>query len=411
MLKWTYYSCKNWQWFLIPLIFLGFIGFLASCGKKKPPETLGIRLLEISGEWDASAYKKIIEDYAAANPELIVEVTAEAQNLESVADNPLKSISHTDVCLFPSLLIDSLTPLKSSFYPLSATSASFYPLLHEGYQKTETESWAIPLTFDPVLCIVKKGPIQSAGRSVPVEKWSSIRMASNELLGQDKPFPHIGFVRNGWRGLTDGFAALQLSYGYASHSIRDADKKELMDKRTLERYLGYSTNGLKSYFAPEDEPVSDLLVFDSLQAFLENESVFITFARLSDVESLPKDQQDQVVAGLIPSKNPSPVLPGYAVAASIPLSAQNPSRAKAFIQYLTENLAVIAKQTNTVAGKPSVESGRDFLSPDTYCIVRKNGKSIQKSDLIQVFNGEIPVKDCNQKWEEAYSIPEPEKNN
>lgn len=393
------------------LIFFSLVFTFVSCEKKQvppPQENFGVRIVSIPGQIDAEAYKSVIAGFKSSNPNLIMEVTAEATAIDAFSKDPLSMIKGTDVLVFPSIVTSTLQSQKSAFYPQSATETTTYKTITPAFA-AEKGLWAVPLTLDPVVMIAKKNAFNLIGEDGSNFNWNKILIVSNMSLEKGVKKPHLVFTTGRLEGLTDSIAALEFAFGFAQDPINSAtDFTSTMNQLSLAKVMQASNKGLETFMIAKDETLKEIPQVETLSAFVSNPNAIFTIARLSDYFALPADQQNQL--SFAPAGTDHPVIPCYGVAVAVPLEAKYPARAKEFIKFLNDKMGELAQKSHTLPANPQIPQAWQVFSKDSLPQIRINNKNIDSKLALEILSGTDKILLANMKWLPAFSVPIPKEN-
>lgn len=384
---------------------------MVSCGKKKeekPPEQLNIKVFLSSDSSTSDVYRNVINQYAAAHSELIVNSTMESDSLQQIKANPSGYLSNADVIVYPSTYNTVLRSQPSNYYPLSATIAQIPPVVDQAYRNPDTgKLWALPLVADPMIMVLKKNAARVTGDSTPPKTWSKVDMISGINLSNGLAMPHFVFLNKDSLYLADSMAAIQMAVGFYQDSLRGEKIEEKSTEEKRMQTLHQSVTHFRNYFNEEGEPINQLPQVTSLTEFIESDALF-TIARHSDYMNLPNEMQNQLFLMIIPTDYEKITIPCHLIVSAVPIQAANHKRGIEFIKFLLDNANVVADGIGgLVIDQTSIKNdANSLLSMDLYLVPRESDLAIGQKSVIDVLNGDFSIKEFTHLWAEGFYLPE-----
>lgn len=393
---------------LILAVMVGLSLFITSCGEKKPPEKLTIKIIDSENELTPDIYVQIVSDFAKTHPKLIVNCTPTIVLSDISANELVAKFIGTDVVIFPSLFNHELRSLPNAFYPIQPDNTEIPPVIDRAYAAEESgKSWAIPLIMDPMVMVLKQT------FNPPDLSWLMLEIYGNLYRNtHGNGTPPMCILNGRPSDLADSVTSRILAMGFERYTLHHVP---LEVDRTEEDFLLSVGNGFlnwrrfldatpKQYTTPADR-ISELPLVSDIKAFIDSDAA-MTFVRYSDFAGLSPELKQKIRVIQIPTPYEPSIL-AHVVSAGIPIDSENPTRGDEFIRFLLsqknklcDNSGFIPVEKTTV----SSELNR-IISPQTVIIPREKSTTLGQKMVIDALNGTMNFEEFNAIWTSSIFVP------
>ena len=164
--------------------------FTGSCGSKKAPETLTIKIIKTSGEVEPEIFAQAVRNFGSTHPGLILSASTEIIETDTPETAAAAMLAKSDVLIFSTLLNTKLRNQAEAYYPLSATEAVIPHLFDRAYAAAAPSTiWAMPLVLDPMVMVYKNSLAQYIPHTPPPNGWAEFIAGCEFSRGRDSLAP------------------------------------------------------------------------------------------------------------------------------------------------------------------------------------------------------------------------------